>query len=142
MIFARSVRRFIQPRQVTLFGEPIKRVDTSRYLGVNPSQTTHLVVSNRTAQQESCSKDGLAGYLLNRSELSVRNGALLYKQPIRSMMDYSCPAWRSAARTHIRRLQVLQTKCLRLVTLPLGTSVAGRFTRISVFHYSPTTSEP
>ena len=30
------------------------------------------------------------------------------------MMDYACSAWRSAARTHVRRLQVLQSKCLRL----------------------------
>ena len=32
------------------------------------------------------------------------------------MMDYACPAWRSAARSHVRRLQVLQSKCLRLAT--------------------------
>jgi hypothetical protein len=32
------------------------------------------------------------------------------------MMDYACPAWRSAARSHVRRLQVLQSKCLRLDT--------------------------
>jgi len=32
------------------------------------------------------------------------------------MMDYACPAWRSAACTHVRRLQVLQSKCLRLAT--------------------------
>ena len=50
------------------------------------------------------------------SDLSVRNGVLLYKQLIRPMMDYACSAWRSAARTHIRRLQVLQSKCLRLAT--------------------------
>jgi len=31
-------------------------------------------------------------------------------------MDYACPAWKSVARTHVRRLQVLQSKCLRLVT--------------------------
>jgi len=31
-------------------------------------------------------------------------------------MDYACPAWRSAARTHVGRLQVLQSKCLRLAT--------------------------
>ncbi len=55
--------------------------------------------------------------LLNKkSDLSIRNGVLLYKQLIRPMMDYACPAWRSAACTHIRRLQVLQFKCLRLVT--------------------------
>jgi len=55
--------------------------------------------------------------LLNRkSELSVRNGVLLYKQLVRPMMDYACPSWRSAARSHVRRLQVLQSKCLRLAT--------------------------
>jgi len=60
---------------------------------------------------------GVLGPLLNRkSELSVRNGVLLYKQLIRPMMDYVCPAWRSAARTHVRRLQMLQSKCLRLAT--------------------------
>jgi hypothetical protein len=60
---------------------------------------------------------GLLGLLLNsRSELSIRNGVLLYKQLFRSMMDYACAAWRSAARTYVRRLQVLKSKCLRLVT--------------------------
>ena len=41
---------------------------------------------------------------------------LLYKQLIRPTMDYACPAWRSATRTHVRRLQVLQSKCLRFAT--------------------------
>ena len=31
-------------------------------------------------------------------------------------MDYECPAWRSAARSHVRGLTVLQSKCLRLAT--------------------------
>ena len=48
--------------------------------------------------------------LLNRSDLSIRNGVLLYKQLIRPLMDYACPGWSSAARTHVRRLQVLQSK--------------------------------
>ena len=38
------------------------------------------------------------------------------KQLIRPTMNYACLAWRSAARTHVRRLQVLQSKCLRLAT--------------------------
>jgi hypothetical protein len=41
---------------------------------------------------------------------------LIYKQLIRPMMDYGCPAWRFAARTQVRRLQVLQSKCFRLAT--------------------------
>jgi len=59
----------------------------------------------------------MLGPLLNKkSDLSVRNAVLLYKQLIRPMMDYACPAWRSAARSHVRRLQTLQSKCLRLAT--------------------------
>ena len=60
---------------------------------------------------------GTMGPLLNRkSDLSVRNGVLLYKQLVRPMMDYACRAWRSAVRTHVRRLQSLQSKCLRLAS--------------------------
>jgi len=60
---------------------------------------------------------GMLGPLLNRkSDLSVRNGVLLYKQLIRPMMDSACPAFRYAARSHVRRLQVLQFKCFRLAT--------------------------
>jgi hypothetical protein len=58
---------------------------------------------------------GMLDFLLNmKSDLSVRNGVLLYKLLVRPMMDYAYPAWRSAARSRVRRLQVLQSKCLRL----------------------------
>jgi len=33
------------------------------------------------------------------------------------MRDYVCPAWTSCARTHFRRLQVLQSKCLSFATV-------------------------
>jgi 4-amino-4-deoxy-L-arabinose transferase-like glycosyltransferase len=59
----------------------------------------------------------MLGPLLNRkSDLSVMNGVLLYKQRICLMMYYACPAWRSASRTYVRRLQVLQSKCHLLAT--------------------------
>jgi len=74
----------------------------------------------------------MLGPLLNsKSDLSIRNGVLLYKQLIRHVMYYACPAWRSAARSHVRRLQVLQSKCLHLAT---GAPW--------VFRSLPTTSEP
>ena len=59
----------------------------------------------------------MLGPLLNmNSDLSVRNGALLYRQLIRPLMDYVYPAWRSSVRSHVRKLRVLQSKCLRLAT--------------------------
>jgi hypothetical protein len=32
------------------------------------------------------------------------------------MMDYAYPIYRSAARSHVRKLQLLQSKCLRIAT--------------------------
>ena len=59
--------------------------------------------------------------LNTKSDLSVRNGVLLYKQLIRPVMGYACPALRSAARTHVRRLEVLESKRLCLATGAPGT---------------------
>jgi len=117
IIFVRAGRRFIQPRPVTLFGKPIEWVDTTRYLGATLDKgltwSPHIdKVRKKTAQRM-----GTLGPLLNRKrDLSVRNGVLIFKQLIRPMTDYALSAWRSAARFHIRRLQVLQSKCLRLAT--------------------------
>ena len=64
----------------------------------------------------------MLGPLLNRkSDLSVRNGVLLYKELIRPMMDYACPAWRSAARTHVRRQKCYNPSVFALLLVPPGT---------------------
>ena len=113
IIFARTGRRFIQPRPVTLFGELTQWVDTTRYLEL--TLDTRLTCSPHIDQvrKNTAQRMGTLGLLLNRkSDLSVRNEVLLYKQLIRPMMYYARPA----ARTHVRRLQVLQSKCLRLAT--------------------------
>jgi hypothetical protein len=60
--------------------------------------------------------DILGPFLNRESGLSVRNVVMLYKQLIRPMMDYACLLWRSAVRSHVRKLQVLQSKCLRIAT--------------------------
>jgi len=59
--------------------------------------------------------------LKKKSDLSVRNGVLLYKQLIRPMMEYAYRAWRTAALIHVLWLQVLQSKCLHLATGAPGT---------------------
>jgi hypothetical protein len=60
---------------------------------------------------------GLLSPVLNRrSGLSITNGVLLYKELICPMMDYACPIWWSAPYTYINKLQVLQSKCLRIAT--------------------------
>ena len=90
IIFARTRRRFIQPQPVTLLGEPIEWVNTTRYLEVpldkDLTWSSHIdQVRKKTAQRM-----GMLGPLLNKeSDLSVRNGVLLYKQLVRRPLP--CP---------------------------------------------------
>jgi hypothetical protein len=115
MLFTR--RRIQTPRPFALFGEPIVWVDTARYLVVTFDKrltwSTHIDQVRKKVSQ----RLGVVGPLLNRrSGLYISNGVLLFRQLIRPMMDYACPIWKSAARCHIRKLQMLQLKCLRIAT--------------------------
>jgi hypothetical protein len=117
MLFAKAAWRIPRPRPVQFLGEPTEWVDTARYLGVTlDSRLTwrhHIVQVRKKASQ----RLGVPGSLLNRrSGLSTRNGFLLYKQLIRPMMDYACPIWRCAARSYVKQLQALQSKCFRIAT--------------------------
>jgi hypothetical protein len=78
IIFASAGRRFIQPRPVTLFMEPIEWVDTTRYLGV--TLDTRLTWSPHMDQvrKKGAQWLGTLGPLLNRkNDLSASNGVLL-----------------------------------------------------------------
>jgi hypothetical protein len=90
--------------------------ETARYLGVTLDKrltwSAHVNQKGRKAAQ----KLGTLSPLLNRSGLPIRKGVLLYRHFIRPMMDNACPIWRSAAHTHVNKLQVLQSKCLRIAT--------------------------
>jgi hypothetical protein len=106
---ARSIKNL---RPMQFLGGAEQWFETARNLGVTfetqLSRSAHVSqVGKKTAQ-----KLGVLGPVLNKeSRLSVRNGVQL----IRPMMDYACPIWRSAARSHVRNLQVLQFKCLHIV---------------------------
>jgi len=109
IIFARARRSFIQPHLVTIPGYHIKWVDTTRYLGVIPQTRLTWFPHIDHVRKRAVRRMSMLGLFLNRkSDLSVRNGDLRYKQFSRPMIYDVCPAWRSAARIHVRRLQVLQ----------------------------------
>jgi len=78
IIFACAGGRFIQPRPVTLFGELIQWVDTTRYLAVTLDTrltwSPHIDQVRKRADQMMGVLDPLPNM---KSDLSVRNGVLL-----------------------------------------------------------------
>jgi hypothetical protein len=114
ILFVKAARRIQKSRPSAVS----RRANT---VGRNSTVTldTHLTWSAHVNQvgKKVAQRLGVLGSLLNRrSGLFIRNGILFYKKLIRPMMDYTCPIWRSAARSHVWKLQVLQSKCLRIAT--------------------------
>jgi hypothetical protein len=115
MLFAEAAWRIPRPRRVQFLGVPIECVDTARYLEVTLNSLLtwrpHIVQVRKKASQ----RLGVLGSLPSRRRgLSIRNEVLLYKQLIRPMMDYACPIWRFAARSYVKQLQAVHSKCLRI----------------------------
>jgi hypothetical protein len=142
VLIVKAARRIQKPRAVQFLGESIQWIETARYLGVTVHTQLTCSAHVNQVRKKAAQRLGVLGPLLNRRKgLSVRNGVLLYKQLMRLMMDYACPIWRSAARSHVRKLQVLQSRCFvfELRLTHLGALVTGKFTRSLEFHSSPTT---
>ena len=99
---------------------------------------TRLTMSSHNDQvrKKAAQRLGVLGPLLRRRNVfSIKSGGLFYKQVIRPMMDYGCPIWRSAARFHVRKLQVLSPSVFALLPVHLGISITDKSRRFwsSVF---------
>jgi hypothetical protein len=69
IIFARAGRRFIQPRPVTLFGEPIPWVETIRYLVATLDERLTWSPYIDQVRKKTTQRLGMLGLLLNRISL-------------------------------------------------------------------------
>jgi hypothetical protein len=117
VLFVMAARIMQKPRSVQFVGEPKQWLETARYLGVTLDDKLTWSAHVDQVRKKAAQRSGVLVPLLNRrSGLSIRNGVLLYKQLIRPMMDHESPIWRSAARIHVRKLQVIQSKCHRIAT--------------------------
>lgn len=50
------------------------------------------------------------------SHLNIKTAITLYKALIRPIITYACPAWGHAAKTHIKKLEIVQNKILYTIT--------------------------
>ena len=62
--------------------------------------------------------------LINKnSKLNIKNKLLLYKVALRPVFTYGCQILHDIARTHLKKLQVLQNKALKMIlNMPWSTS--------------------
>lgn len=87
-----------------------------RYLGLQLDK--QLTYKNHTeyAIKKSYAALGLLYSLFNRkSPLKVNTKILLYKTTIRQIATYAAPIISTAAKTHVKKLQIMQNKILKMI---------------------------
>ena len=63
-----------------------------------------------------------------KSKLHLTNKLLIYKLAIRPIFTYACPAFINIANCHLKKLQIIQNKALRMILNK------NRFERIQKIH--------
>lgn len=87
-----------------------------KYLGVILDQKLNFAKHIETARNKgiNCLRT-LYSLIGRKSKLSYENKNLIYKMVIRPTMTYASPVWKNAAKTHIKKIQVVQNKCLKMI---------------------------
>ncbi|KAK2578997.1 hypothetical protein KPH14_012659 [Odynerus spinipes] len=116
IVFARKVndRKIIQP--ITVYGHPIVPVHTVKYLGVHlDSKLTFYLHTKHIIRKVYAVVKKIYPLMIHDSALTSNNKKLIYKMLIRPIIAYAAPVWCSMANTHMKKLQILQNKCLRMI---------------------------
>jgi hypothetical protein len=75
----------------------------------------------------------LFSLLARDSTLSIPNKLTLYKLCIRPILTYAAPVWSNTSSYNYRRLQILQSKCLRVIgKFPRRTPIPRLYTTLTV----------
>lgn len=127
-------------------GDEIKFTKTVTYLGMDiDDKLTFEPQIKKAAEKSTKCLRSLYPLLSKTSKLSSKNKNILYKSVIRPVMTYGCPVWYQAATTHIKKLQVIQNKSLKLINkLPwrFSTKLLHQSTRYpTIFSFMETTAD-
>lgn len=113
--FNKSPKR--SPRRPLMFnGNRIDTLNQVKYLGVIFDQKLLFRQHIDAACEKAIKSFRSLWPLLNRrSTLNLKNKNLLFKSVIRPILSYASPVWYKAAKCHIKKMQIIQNKCLKMI---------------------------
>ncbi|GFW93994.1 RNA-directed DNA polymerase from mobile element jockey [Trichonephila clavipes] len=105
------------PFQLTLFDDNIQWVSVVKYLGLHIDNRLTFKKHIDYLAEKFWGRIHLAISLVGRrSPLSLENKVILYKQILLPVITYGSTVWGAAATTHMKKIQVIQNKILRVMT--------------------------
>lgn len=103
-------------RQLQFQNNTIEVKDEVKYLGVIIDKKLnfgkHIEYSRKKANNALRS---LRALLNRRSVLCHKNKNLIFKCVLRPILTYASPVWYNAAKCHLKKLQIIQNKCLKII---------------------------
>ncbi|KAG5669831.1 hypothetical protein PVAND_000124 [Polypedilum vanderplanki] len=116
MFVTRRRKKQLPSQRLRIFNANIEWTNQTKYLGLiidkNLSFKPHI---DYIIQRANNAIRLLYPMLARNSKLDIRNKIIIYKMAIRPILTYGFPAIPAIAKTHIKKLQVLQNKALKMI---------------------------
>ena len=102
------------PLDIQIGGIPIKKTEEQRLLGVILDKNLDFNLQVDHAISKARKTFGKLAYLIKgRKGLPVKEAIEIFKGLVRHHLEYAFPSWANLKENEIKRLEVVQSKCLR-----------------------------
>jgi len=109
--------RELPGQHINLFNKQIKWSDEIKYLGVIfDKRMTFQRHIEYVIERANTAVRVLYPLLCRKSRLNIQNKLLIYKLAIRPILTYATPAMNGISECHIKKLQIIQNKALKMIT--------------------------
>ena len=106
----------IPSKKLIIQGTEIEFAKTIKYLGITLDQKLNFKehIASACLKANRCGRS-LYPILNRKSKLNFKNKLLLFKMCIRPILTYGCQIWYGCAKTHLKKLQIIQNKNLKII---------------------------
>jgi len=103
-------------RYIKFFNQQILWKPHTKYLGVTLDKRLNWKYHIKSKSGIAFSTANQLAPILKSHSVSLKNKVIIYKQAIRPILTYACPAWSDINDKSIKRMEAAQNKILRLIT--------------------------
>lgn len=116
LFITNRIKKQLPKSKIRIFDTDVKWQSDSKYLGmVLEKKLTFKKHFDYIIDRANVATRTLYPMISRKSRLNVTNKLMIYKLAIRPIVTYASPALVNISKTHIKRLQILQNKTLKMI---------------------------
>lgn len=116
LFITKRIKKELPGRKIKIFDTNVPWLNQCKYLGmILEKRLTFKHHIEYVISRANIAIKTLYPLISRKSKLHVNNKLLIYKLAIRPILTYACPSFISIAKCHLKKLQVLQNKALKML---------------------------